>query len=155
MFKTYGVEVPIVGNHQVRGLPSLKGRELQSACHVVFPFQIRPCETQVRSLQMINSLMYRKETIASAYEGAGWAVPVETYRLTPHTRVHFQGVEILRCMHFPPALIPSKVLTKSLEPNWLPPAKVMADEWSFVKMSDAPYQAEWNEAFDSHHHSLF
>jgi hypothetical protein len=104
---------------------------------------------------MINSFMYKKETIASAYEGASWAFPVETYRRTPATHVHFQGFEILRRMHFPPALIPSKVLTESLEPNWLPPAEVMADERGFVTMSDAPYQAEWNKAFDSHHCSLF
>jgi hypothetical protein len=155
MFKTYGAEVPIMGNHQVRGLPTLEGRELQTAHHVVFPFQIRPCETRVRSLQMINSFMYRKETIAAAYEGAGWAFPVETYRDTPHARVHFQGFEILRCMHFPPTLVPSQVLAESLEPNWLPPAEVMADEWGFVKRTEAPYLAEWNEAFDSHHHSLF
>jgi hypothetical protein len=76
--------------------------------------------------------MYRKETITAAYEGADWAFPVETYRNTPHTRVHFQGFEILRCMYFPPTLIPSQVLAKSLEPNWLPPVEVMADEWGFV-----------------------
>jgi hypothetical protein len=155
MFKTYGTEVPIAGNHQVRGLPVLEGRELQNACRVVFPFQIRPYETSVRSLHMINSFMYRKETITATYEGAGWAFPVETYRDTPHAWVHFQGFEILRHMHFPPALILSKVLTKSLEPNWLPPAEVMADEWGFVKRSEAPYLAEWNEAFNSHHCSIF
>jgi hypothetical protein len=143
------------GNHQVRGLPALEGRELQTACHVVFPFQIRPCETRVRSLQMINSFMYRKETITAAYEGAGWAFPVETYRNTPHTRVHFQGFEILRRMHFPPTLVPSQVLAESLEPNWLPPTEVMADEWGFVKRTEAPYLAEWNEAFNSYHRFLF
>jgi hypothetical protein len=37
MFKTYGAEVPIMGNHQVRGLPALEGRELHTACHMVFP----------------------------------------------------------------------------------------------------------------------
>jgi hypothetical protein len=155
MFKTYGAEVPIAGNHQVRGLPALEGHELQTACCVVFPFQIRPCETRARSLQMINSFMYRKETITTAYEGAGWAFPVETYRDTPHARVHFQGFEILRRMHFPPTLFPSQVLAESLEPNWLPPVEVMADEWGFVKRTEAPYLAEWNEAFNSHHHSLF
>jgi hypothetical protein len=71
MFKTYGMEVPIAGNHQVRGLPTLESCELQSAFRVVFPVQIRPCETQVRSLHLINSFMYRKEMIASTYEGAG------------------------------------------------------------------------------------
>jgi hypothetical protein len=74
---------------------------------------------------MINSFMYRKETITIAYEGAGWAFPVETYRNTSHTYIHFQGFEILRRMHFPPTLILSQVLAESLEPNWLPPAEVM------------------------------
>jgi hypothetical protein len=45
MCKTYGAEVPITVNHQVRGLPTLKDHELQTACCVVFPFHIRPCET--------------------------------------------------------------------------------------------------------------
>jgi hypothetical protein len=154
MFKTYGVEVPIVGNHQVRGLPTLEGRELQTACHMVFPFQIRPCETRVRSLQMINSFMYRKEMIAAANEGAGWAFPVETYRNSLHTHVHFQGFEIFHRMHCPPTLVPSKVLDESLEPNWLSPAEVMADEWGFVKRTEVPYQAEWNEAFNFYYCSL-
>jgi 8-oxo-dGTP pyrophosphatase MutT (NUDIX family) len=104
---------------------------------------------------MINSFMYRQETIAAAYEGAGWAFPVETYRDTPHTRVHFQGFEILRHMHFPPTLVLSQILAESLEPNWLPPAEVMADEWGFVKRTEVPYLAEWIEAFDSNHRSFF
>jgi hypothetical protein len=66
---------------------------------------------------MINSFMDRREMITATYEGAGWAFPVETYRNTPHTRVHFQGFEIFRSMHFPPTLVPSKVLAESLEPN--------------------------------------
>jgi hypothetical protein len=77
---------------------------------------------------MINSFMYRKETITAASEGAGWAFPVETYRDTPHAHVHFQGFEILRSMHCPPTQVLSQVLAESLEPNWLPPAGVMADE---------------------------
>ena len=60
-----------------------------------------------------------------------------------------------RRAHFPPTLVLSQLLESSLEPNWLPPADVMADEWGFVKRSDAPYQSEWNEAFDSYHCSLF
>jgi hypothetical protein len=91
--------------------------------------------------------MYRKEMIAAAYEGASWAFPVETYRSTPHACVYFQGFEILYRMHFPPTLVPSQVLAESLEPNWLPPAEVTADEWGFVKRSEVHYQAEWNEAF--------
>ena len=99
--------------------------------------------------------MYRKETIAAAYEGAGWAFPTETYRSTPPLRVHHQGFEIIRRVHFPPTLVSSQLLESSLEPNWLPPADVMADEWGFVKRLDTPYQSEWNEAFDSYHRSIF
>ena len=99
--------------------------------------------------------MYRKETIATAYKGAGWAFPTETYRHTPPVCVHNQGFEIIRRAHFPPTLVSSQLLESSLEPNWPPPADVMADEWEFVKRSDAPYQSEWNEAFDSYHRSIF
>ena len=31
----------------------------------------------------------------------------------------------------------------------------MANEWGFVKRSDAPWQSEWNKAFNSFHHSIF
>ena len=74
-----------------------------------------------------------------------------TYRHTPPLRVHHQGFEIIRHAHFPPTLVLSQLLESSLEPNWLPPADVMANEWGFVKRLDAPYQSEWNEAFDSYH----
>ena len=143
------------GNFQARGLPTLEGPELLEANRVVYPFQIRPCETRVRSLHLTNSFMYKMETIAAAYEGAGWAFPTETTRNTPPVRVHSQGFEIIHRMHFPPTLVPSKLLESSLEPNWLPPTDVMADEWGFVKRSDAPYQHDWNEAFDSYHRSIF
>ena len=155
-FKFRGAAPELVeGNFQSRGLTTLEGPELCGANRVVYPFQIRPCETQVRSMHLTNSFMYRKETIAAAYEGAGWAFPTETYRSTPPLHVHHQGFEIIRRTHFPPTLVLSQLLESSLEPNWLPPADVMADEWGFVKRSDAPYQSEWNEAFDSYHRSLF
>ena len=99
--------------------------------------------------------MYRQETIAAAYKGAGWAFPSKTTARTPNVCVHNQGFEIIHCMHFPPTLVLSQLLELSLEPNWLPPADVMADEWGFVKRSDAPWQSEWNEAFDSYHRSIF
>ena len=99
--------------------------------------------------------MYRKETIAAAYEGAGWAFPTETYCSTPPLRVHHQGFEIIHRAHFPPTLVLSQLLESSLEPNWLPPTDVMANEWGFVKRSDTTYQSEWNEAFDSYHQSIF
>ena len=104
-------------------------------------------------MHLTNLFMYRKETIATAYEGAGWAFPTETYRSPLH--VHHQGFEIIRRAHFPPTLVSSQLLESSLEPNWLPPVDVMADEWGFVKRSDTPYQSEWNEAFDSYYHSIF
>ena len=116
---------------------------------------IRPCETRVRSLHLTNSFMYRTETIATAYEGAGWAFPSETTLRTPGVRVHNQGFEIIHCMHFPSTLVPSQLLESSLKPNWIPPADIMANEWSFVKRSDAPWQSEWNEAFNSFHCSIF
>ena len=155
-FKFRGAAPELVeGNFQARGLTTLEGPELCGANHVVYPFQIRPCETRVRSMHLTNSFMYRKETIAAAYEGASWAFPTKTYRSTPPLRVHHQGFEIIRCTHFPPTLVLSQLLESSLEPNWLPPVDVMADEWGFVKQSDAPYQSEWNEAFDSYHRSIF
>ena len=106
-------------------------------------------------MHLTNLFIYRKETIATAYEGAGWAFPTKTYRSTPPLCVHHQGFEIIRRVHFPPTLVSSQLLESSLEPNWLPPTDVMADEWEFVKRLDAPYQSEWNEAFDSYHCSIF
>ena len=156
MFKFRGTAPKLVeGNFQARGLTTLKGPELCNANHVVYPFQIRPCETKVRSMHLTNSFMYRKETIAAAYKGADWAFPTKTYHHTPPVRVHHQGFEIIHCAHFPPTLVSTQLLESSLEPNWLPPADVMADEWGFVKRLDTPYQSEWNEAFDSYHHSIF
>ena len=106
-------------------------------------------------MHLTNSFMYRKETIAAAYKGAGWAFPTETYHHTPPHCVHNQGFEIICRAHFPPTLTLSQLLESSLKPNWLPPTDVMAHEWGFVKRSDAPYQSDWNEAFDSYHRSIF
>ena len=79
-------------------------------------------------MHLTNSFMYRKETIAAAYEGAGWVFPSKTTIRTPHIHVHNQGFEIIHRMHFPPTLIPSQLLESSLESNWIPPADVMANE---------------------------
>ena len=57
--------------------------------------------------------MYRKETIAAAYKGAGF--------------------KIIRRAHLPPTLVSSQLLESSLEPNWLPPMDTMADEWDLIK----------------------
>ena len=156
MFKFRGAAPELVeGNFQAQGLQTLEGPKLCRANRVVYPFQIRPCETRVRSLHLTNSFMYRTETIATAYEEAGWAFPSETTLRTPGVRVHNQGFEIIHCMHFPSTLVPSQLLESSLKPNWIPPADIMANEWSFVKRSDAPWQSEWNEAFNSFHCSIF
>ena len=140
MFKFRGAPPELVeGNFQAQGLTTLEDPELCSANCVVYPFQIQACKTRVRSMHLTNS----------------WAFPTQTYRHTPPLRVHNQGFEIIRHAHFPPTLVSSQLLESSLEPNWLPPVDVMADEWGFVKRSDAPYQSEWNEAFDSYHYSIF
>ena len=68
-------------------------------------------------MHLTYSFMYRKETIAAAYEGASWAFPSETTAHTSHVHVHNQGFEIIHCMHFPPTLVPSQLLESSLEPN--------------------------------------
>ena len=85
------------GNFQARGLTTLEGPELCNVNRMVYPFQIQPCKTRVRSMHLTNSFMYRKETIATAYEGAGWAFSTKTYHHTPPIRVHHQGFEIIHC----------------------------------------------------------
>ena len=77
--------------------------------------------------------MYRKETITAAYEGAGRTFPTENYCFTPPLRVHHQGFEIIRRALFLLLLFLSQILESSLEPNWLPPMDVMADEWDLMK----------------------
>ena len=155
-FKFRGAAPELVeGNFQAQGLTTLEGPELCNTNCMVYPIQIRPCKTRVRSVHLTNLFMYRKETIAAAYKGASWAFPTETYHHTPPVRVYNQGFEIIRRAHFPPTFVSSQLLESSLEPNWLPPADVMANEWGFVKRLDAPYQSEWNKAFNSYHRSIF
>ena len=94
IFKFRGVAPELMeGNFQARGLTTLEGPELCRTNRVVYQFQIRPCETQERSLHL-NSFTHRKETITATHEGAGWAFPTETYRFTPPIRVYHQGFEI-------------------------------------------------------------
>ena len=86
----------MVGPHyQSHCLPLLNPLEANTSDCMCLPFQIRPCETNVAAMHLINSFMYHDELIAEAYEGAGWAFPVETYYNTLLTRVHHQGFEIL------------------------------------------------------------
>ena len=83
MFKFQGAAPKLVeGNFQAWGLQTLEGPEPCGANCMVYPFQIRPCETRARSMHLINLFMYRSETIAAAYEGAGWAFPTKTYCIT-------------------------------------------------------------------------
>ena len=98
-------------------------------------------------MHLTNSFMYRKETITAAYEGAGWAFPTETCHHPPPLRVYHQGFEIIHRAHFPPTLVSSQPLESSLEPNWLPPMDIMADEWDLIKRMGFWY-SEKNEAFD-------
>jgi hypothetical protein len=70
MFKTYGAEVPIAGNHQVRGLPALEGCELQTAHCMVFPFQIRLLQTHInfpRFLPIFPDFLERLSHLAPIY----------------------------------------------------------------------------------------
>ena len=100
-------------------------------------------------MHLTNSFMYRKETITAAYEGAGWTFPTENYCFTPPLRVHHQGFEIIRRALFLLLLFLSQILESSLEPNWLPPTDVMADEWDLMK--EWPFLEKWysekNEVF--------
>ena len=95
MFKTWGVAKLVGGSFQAWGLQTLEGPELYGVNCMVYSFQIRPCETWVRSMHLINSFMYRSKTIAAAYKGAGWAFPTKAYNNSPLVRVHFQDFEIL------------------------------------------------------------
>jgi len=58
---------PLFQSHK---LDYLSDAELTLADCIVYPLQIRPCETRIRSGIQINSFMYRHKTISSAYEGA-------------------------------------------------------------------------------------
>ena len=71
--------VMTVGPHfQSHRLPPLDRTEANTSDHMCLPFQIRPCETRAQAMHLVNSFMYHDESIAQAYEGAGWAFPVET-----------------------------------------------------------------------------
>ena len=99
--------------------------------------------------------MYHDESIAQAYEGAGWAFPVETLEDTFMTHVHFQGFEILQCTHFPPNFPHHVDLENSLTPNWLPPAEVLENHRCWTTRKFAPWTSDWNEAFDARQRHLF
>ena len=118
--------VMMVGPHyQSHCLPPLDRIEANTSDRMCLSFQIRPCKTSVQAMHLVNLFMYHDKLIAQAYEGAGWAFPVETYEDTFMTRVHFQGFEILQRTHFPPNAPHHVELENSLTPNWLPPAEVL------------------------------
>ena len=89
--------VMTVGPHyQSHHLPPLDQTEANTSDRMCLPFQIRPCETRVQAMHLVNSFMYHDESIVQVYEGASWAFPVEMLEDTFMMRVHFQGFEILR-----------------------------------------------------------
>ena len=99
--------------------------------------------------------MYHDESIAQAYEGAGWAFPVETYEDTFMTRVQFQGFEILRQTHFPSTAPHHVELENSLTPNFLPSADVLINPICGTTRKTAPWTSDWNKAFDARQRNLF
>ena len=119
------------------------------------PFQIRPCETNAATMHLINLFLYQDETIAEAYEGAGWAFPVEIYYDTLLTRIHFQGFEILWRSHFPSNAPHHVELENYLSPNWLPPTDIIQNGHHWTLHQQAPWTKDWNKAFDYHQHYLF
>ena len=146
----------MVGPHfQSHCLPPLDIPEANTSDRMCLPFQIRPCETRVQSMHLVNSFMYHDESIAQAYEGAGRAFPVEMYEDTFMTRVHFQGFEILRRTHFPPTAPHHVELENSLTLNWLPPVNVLVNPIHGTTCKTAPWTSDWNEAFDARQHHLF
>jgi len=143
---------PLFQSHK---LDYLSDAELTLADRLVYPLRIRPCETRIRSGTMINSFMYRHETIGSAYEGAGWAFPTKTYHHALRTRIHSQDYEIICRSHLPPPSNPyaSYILEESLDPNWQVPEEYQKAR--YYRRTEAPLQRDWNTAFDAHYRLAF
>ena len=139
------------GYFQAKGLPRLETDEISKSWRVAQPLQIPPCETSFRN-GMVNGLSYPRETLAESYEGAGWAFPSETLSSMPHIRVHNQGYEILKRVHF--SQPHHSILKSSTHMNW----KLSRRFDPFTrngKEFNAPLQCHWNHAFDYHHQLLF
>ena len=142
--------VMTVGPHfQPHCLPPLDQTEANTSDCMCLPFQIRPCETRAQAMHLVNSFMYHDESIAEAYEGAGWAFPVKMLEDTFMTQVHFQGFEISWRTHFPPKFPYHVDLENSLTPNWLPPAEVLDNPRCWTMHKFVPWTSDWNEAFDA------
>ena len=136
------------GNFQARGLTTLEGLELCSTNRVVYFFQIRPCETQVRSMHLTNSFMYRKKKDYHRCLQRSWlGVPHRDLLLHISSSCSPPRFEIIHRAHFPPTLVSFQFLESSLGPNWLPPMDTMADEWDLMK-EWAFWYSKKNEAFD-------
>ena len=85
----------------LHGGPTLTEEEALVSNRIVDPFYIDPCETHsTNNKRSVVGFRYRGETIASAYEGAGWAFETPRGQETPRSLVHHQGFEILRHSHF-------------------------------------------------------
>ena len=77
--------------------------------------------------------MYRKETTAAVYKGAGWVFSPPRI-----TALHLLFVFILKVLEifvctFLLLLFHLNFWKSFLEPNWLPPMDTMADEWDLIK----------------------
>ena len=81
--------VVTVGPHfQSHHLPPLDPLEANTSDCMCLPFQIRPWETNVAAMHLVNSFMYHDKSTVEAYEDASWAFPVKTDYDTLLTRVH-------------------------------------------------------------------
>ena len=81
--------------------PNLTEEEALVSNHIINPFYIEPCETHsMNHKRLVVGFRYWGETIASAYEGAGWAFETPHGQETPWSLVHHQGFKILRHSHF-------------------------------------------------------
>ena len=68
----------------LHGGPILTEEEALVSNHIVDPFYIDPCETHsTNHRRSVIGFRYRGETIASAYEGAGWAFKTPHGQETP------------------------------------------------------------------------
>ena len=85
----------------LHGGPTLTEEEALISNRIVDPFYIEPCETHsTNHRQSVVGFRYQGETIASTYEGAGWAFETPRGQETSRSLVHHQGFEILRHSHF-------------------------------------------------------
>ena len=105
--------------------------------------------------------MYKDESLSSAYAGAGWAFPSETYLSTPPALVHFQGHEVLRrdlfppLSHFDPGDIyrshdVHEVLYDSLTPNIYIGDPIDWYNRFTRQLAPTPSQRYWNYNFDKY-----